>query len=261
MKTTMKLAIATLSGLLLFSSMNLAAEAATSSTSGSNVKWKEIASKPKSESKADKLVKEELDKIEELVKKNPNDMYIVYVSNDLTKKKTNEVFSMGGSVLEFSTYKDYWNKASTLKDIVLQQPADLPEGYNFTHGEIWGPYSTELSAELKAEAKKLGKQIHWKKVNWTRANSIELEYKSEEHYIKFRYILEDKKDAKASKGFTYESADEAMKKFPKLSKNHEYIVNTLYWTEKGKYYSITTNPDSPLTKEDLIKLAKTMVKK
>ncbi|WP_028595031.1 TniQ family protein [Paenibacillus assamensis] len=49
MKATMKVAFATISGLLLFSSMNLAAEA-TSSTSGSNMKWKETAARPKSES-------------------------------------------------------------------------------------------------------------------------------------------------------------------------------------------------------------------
>ncbi|MBD8499687.1 hypothetical protein [Paenibacillus arenosi] len=259
MKTTMKLAIATLSGLLLFSSMTLAVEA-TSLTTASNSRWKETAAKPKSESEADKLIKEELDKIGELLKKNPDDMYIVFVSNELTKKKTNEVFSMGGS-LKFSTYKDYWKKASTLKDTVLQEPADLPEGYNFTYGEISGPYSTELSADLKAEAKKLGKQIHWKKVNWTRATSIRLEYKSGEHDIKFGYSLLDKKDAKAPRGFTYESADEMIKDNPKLSKKDKYVFNILTWVEKGKYYSITTNPDSPLTKEDLIKLAKTIVKK
>ncbi|MCM3341166.1 hypothetical protein M3650_21660 [Paenibacillus sp. MER TA 81-3] len=256
MKNTTKLVIATLSSILLFSSMNLAVEAA-STQSVSDRAVKTAAVKPKAENEGEKLEKEEQARIAELLEKNPDDTYMVYVSNEVTKQKKAKVYSMGNSFPKFDTYKDYQKKASTLKDTVLKQPADLPEGYQFVTAGITGPYSTEYTKEMEAEAKKLGKKIYSKKINWTRANGIVLEYANGENQLFLEYKRLDPKQPVKQKGYVYESAEEVRKKYPKLGV--EYTNNTLYWFEKGKQFTIVTNPDNPLTKEDLIKLAKTMV--
>lgn len=68
MKMTMKLAIATLSGFLLFGSMNLAAEAA-SSRSISDITLKTAAAKPKTMTEGEKLEKAERERINKLLRK------------------------------------------------------------------------------------------------------------------------------------------------------------------------------------------------
>ncbi|MCE5171888.1 hypothetical protein LQV63_21645 [Paenibacillus profundus] len=261
MKTTMKVAIATLSSILLFGSMNLAAEAA-SSPAVSNLTLKTAAAKSQVASEGEKLEKKEQARIAELLEKNPDDTYMVYVSNEVTKQKKAVVYSMGNSFPKFDTYDAYQKKASTLKDTVLQQPNDLPEGYQFVTAGIDGPYSTDYTKEMEAEAKKLGKKIYSKKINWTRANGIVLEYANGENNLNMSYIAFDPKGVTIDqKGYSYQSSAEIIKKNPKFANSPELIRNTLIWFEKGKQFTITTNPENPLTKDDLIKLAETMVKK
>ncbi|MDT8975313.1 hypothetical protein RQP50_03530 [Paenibacillus sp. chi10] len=260
MKMTMKLAIATIGGILLIGSMNLAAEAA-SSRSTSDIALKTAAAEPKAMSEGDKLEKAEQERIRKLIEKNPDDTYIVYVSNELIKVKGRiEVYMMGNSMPKFDKYEDYLKKADTLKEATLQQPADLPEGYTLLRAEINGPFTVDYSAQLKAEAKKLNKQIYSKKINWTTSNGIRLEYKNGDDYITLGSRNLDSVDLKQNKqGYTYVSAAETKKKNPKLETKN--LWNELNWRENGKLYYILTNAENPLTKEDLIKLAKTMVKK
>ncbi|MCY9517512.1 DUF4367 domain-containing protein [Paenibacillus apiarius] len=258
MKNTTKLVIATLSSILLFSSMNLAVEAAPS-RAVSELTMKTAAADTKAASEGEKLEKEEQARIAELLEKNPDDTYMVYVSKEVSKRKNAKVYSMGNPFPKFDTYEDYQKKASTLKDTVLQQPADLPEGYQFVTAGIAGPYSTDYTKELEAEAKKLGKKIYSKKINWTRANGIVLEYANGENQLFLEYKRFDPKESADQKGYSYESAEEMKKKYPHLEK--EDLKNTLLWFEKGKQFTIVTNPGNPLTKDELIKLAKTMAKK
>lgn len=248
MNKSMKITVAALSGLLMLGSMNVVSEAAPGNS----------GSKAAAVSKVEQLEKEETARINKLLKDNPNDTYMVYVSNELTKGKRLETFAMGNTHPEYNTYEDYRKKASTLQEPVPKQPNNLPENYRFVSGEIVGPYSSEYHNEMKAEAKKLKKQVHSKKVNWTKSNLISLHYKNGTDYIKFESSRLDSKDMKP-KGYVHITAEEMKKKYPKLGK--EYITNTLSWIENGKSFSITTNPGNPLTKEDLIKMAKTLVEK
>ncbi|MEQ7053263.1 hypothetical protein ABN764_21715 [Paenibacillaceae sp. P-4] len=64
---------------------------------------------------------------------------------------------------------------------------------------------------------------------------------------------------KKQQGYVYIAAADVKKKNPKL--DPKFITTTLNWYEQGKGFSISTNAENPLTKEDLIKLATTMVKK
>lgn len=248
MNKSMKITVAALSGVLMLGAMNIAAEAAPGKP----------ASTAAAVSKVAQLEKEEIARISKLLKENPDDSYMVYVSNELTNRKGLETFAMGNIHPEYTTYDDYWKKASTLKEPVLKEPNKLPENYRFVSGEILGPYSSEYHNELKAEAKKLKKQVYSKKVNWTKSSMISLQYKNGTDYVTFRSTRLDPKEKK-QKGYTYISAEEVKKKHPKLGK--EFITNTLSWIENGKSFSISTNPGNTLTEEDLIKMAKTAVKK
>ncbi|BFH62891.1 hypothetical protein [Paenibacillus azoreducens] len=254
MNTGMKITIAALSSMLLLGgSANFVAGAAPAAPA------KTAEQQTKAANKADQLEKEEIARINKLLEQNPDDSYMVFVSNELTKKKGLETFSMGNIMPEFNTYEDYLKKASTLEGTVLQQPTGLPEGYSFSIGKIMGPYSSAFTEEMRAEAKKLGKQIYSKKVNWKHAQYINLEYKNGNDSIIFGYHRLDEKENQEQKGYSYQTAEEFLKKYPKFDKNE--VKNTLVWFEKGKQFTIKTNPGNPLTKEDLIKLAETMVKK
>jgi hypothetical protein len=252
MKTGVKVTIAALSSVLLLGSMNFTAEAAPSKS------VKTAAAKPQAVNKAEQLEKEEIARINKLLEENPDDSYMVYVSNELTKGKGLETFAMGNIYPEYTTYEDYWIKASTLKEPIPKQPDGLPEGYSFAEGKIIGPNSGDYQKEMKAEAKKLGKQIYSKKINWTTTNLITLKYKNGDNYIQLQSTRLASKDNK-QKGYTYLTAEEMKKKNPKSSE--KYISNTLSLIENDKAFAITTNPGNPSTKDDLIKLAKTAVKK
>ncbi|MDR0271186.1 hypothetical protein [Paenibacillus sp.] len=254
MNTGMKFTIAALSSMLLLGgSVNFVAGAAPAAPA------KTAVEQTKSDRKVDQLKKEEIARINKLLEQNPDDSYIVFVSNELTKKKGLETFAMGNIRPEFSTYEDYLKKASTLEGTVLQQPTGLPEGYSFSKGNMMGLYSSAFTEEMRAEAKKLGKQIYSKKIDWKHAQVIDLEYKNGNDSINLGYYSLDEKEKIEQKGYSYQTAEELLKKYPKLDKNE--VQNTLVWFEKGKQFTIKTNPGNPLSKENLIKLAETMVKK
>ncbi|MCY9516019.1 hypothetical protein [Paenibacillus apiarius] len=257
MKVPSKVAITALSSILLLgSSVNLTAEAAPSHAS-SDITLKTAAAKPKAISEGERLEKEEKDKINKLMKENPDDTYMLFVSNELKKEKGGqEVVLMGGSPPSFDTYEAYLNRASTLKEAVPQQPADLPEGYTLSKANIYFVFTPKDFAAVKAEAKKLGKQIYSKRINVTFSDHIALTYTNGEDFINISSFHFDEKDKRKEKKYEYTSAKDMEKKDPK----HEGR-NYLSWFESGKSFQIETNPGNPLTKEDLIKLAKTAVKK
>ncbi|MCE5172057.1 M48 family metalloprotease [Paenibacillus profundus] len=219
------------------------------------------AENPKAASEGEKLEKAEKERIAKLLEKNPDDTYIVYVSNELKEGKGGrEVSLMGGSPPGFDTYEGYLKRASTLKEAVPQQPADLPEGYTLSKANIYFVFTSKDFAPVKAEAKKLDKLIYSKKINVTKSHHIGLTYTNGEDYISFQsfhFDEEDLKDKKRKeKEYTYTSAKDREKEDPK----HEGR-NYLSWERGEKVFQIVTNKGNPLTEEDLIKLAKTAVKK
>ncbi|BFH62878.1 hypothetical protein [Paenibacillus azoreducens] len=254
MKTASKVAVVALSSILLLgSSVNFAVEAAPNKSANAAAE-----KKPQAENKGEQLQKAEIDRISKLLEANPDDSYMVFVSNELTKRKGMETFAMGNTMPEYTSYEDYWKKASTLTEPAPKQPEGLPEGYSFAGAKIVGPYSGDYDKEMKAEAKKLGKQIYSKKINWTTTNFIQLEYKNGDDYILISSTRLDPQ-SKRHKGYVYESAEETRKKNPKLEE--EFVTNSVVWTENNKGLAIQTNPGNPITKEELIKLAKTASKK
>ncbi|WP_414813088.1 hypothetical protein [Paenibacillus alvei] len=115
---------------------------------------------------------------------------------------------------------------------------------------------------MKAEAK--GKVVYSKKIEWDEAGMIRLEYANGKNKLVLSLRkIENGVEKKAKEGFQYESADEKAKENAKQPKNEILpdINNSLSWTEKGVSCTISTNPENPLTKEEMIKLAKTMIKK
>ncbi|OBY76266.1 hypothetical protein BBG47_28605 [Paenibacillus sp. KS1] len=101
--------------------------------------------------------------------------------------------------------------------------------------------------------------VYSKKVEAPEVGEIKLEYaKGNDKLFVELYTLETDKNAK-DKGFEYKSADEydaeTKKKYP------QFVRNSVSWTEKGVRFTIATNPGNPLAKEELIELAKTMIKK
>ncbi|GAV15208.1 hypothetical protein [Paenibacillus sp. NAIST15-1] len=272
MKVASKVAITALSSVLMLgsSSVNLMAEAAPSRTS-SNMTVKTAAAKPELISEGARLVEEEKDKINKLLEKNPNDTYMLYVSSELKKEKENipegwisfsEVSFMGSPRTQsFDTYEAYIKRASALKEAVPQQPADLPEGYRLSKADIYSVFTPKDLAAIKAEAKKLGKQVYSKKMNMIKSDHISLTYTKGQDFINIASFHWDENDLeeykkKKEKEYSYTSAKDMEKKNP----NHEGR-NYLSWREDGKSFQVETNKNNPLTKEELIMLAKTVVKK
>lgn len=123
----------------------------------------------------------------------------------------------------------------------------MPEGYTFVKGVIQSPFSKKFEAQVKAEAK--GKVVYSKKMEWTEAGEIKLEYKKGKDNI-ILHMQTDYSEDKEAKGYKYESADSL-----------HTDRNQVTWSENGKIFFLSVNPENPLTEEDLMKLAKTMIKK
>ena len=231
-------------------------DAAESSSAVNEIALKTAAENPKAEGEVEKLQEEEIARITALLEKNPDDTYVSY-SNLHPKGDTVWGYSDYWMGKGYDKYEDYLKKASSLKESTPQQPDSLPEGYAFAKAYIEGPYGSEYKAEMKAEAEKLGKKVYSKKVNWTYTNLIQLTYTNGENYIELYSGRIREKNMK-EKEYTYKSYKDMKKEYPKL--DDKIMVNRLSWNENGKMFSIQTNPGNPLTKEDLIKLAKTAVK-
>jgi len=252
MKMTSKLVIAAICGLLMFSYMNNATEAAPAKGT--------IDYTVKGPSGEPKVFEDELARLHKLVEQNPGDAYAVFIDNEKTKSKGQEIIFTGYVSPSFETYENYLKKATDLKGTVLVEPTNLPEGYSFTKAEIRCPYSLQFKNDLRAEAKKKGAAVLSKKYEWTEAGQIVLKYMNGEDTLLLEYIALGSKASPAQKGYHYQTAEEARQKLqPEYRDSPQQ--NTLLWTEQGKQFRIITNEGNTLTQEDLIKLAETMVRR
>ncbi|GAV14249.1 MULTISPECIES: hypothetical protein [Paenibacillus] len=252
MKTSSKVAIAALgSVLLLGSSVNLAAEAASSQPAQKTTAKEANSKAPNAEEK--KFVESEVKRVRELPKE-PGDLYIMYFKY----KNLNYglEFAPFGKGFVFSTYEDYVKKASTLNGTILQQPSNLPEGYTFSKAAIENPIANIKSEvekkffdDLRAEGRRSGKPVYTKKLDWKEPGAIRLEYTNGKDTLTFNQYTADEEFSKL-KGFSYET--------PPTTGKH--VNRYVFWYGTGKYYySIATQSD--MTKEQMIEILKAVVKK
>ncbi|UHA73340.1 M56 family metallopeptidase [Paenibacillus sp. 481] len=228
---------------------------ATPSRAGSELALKSEAVKPKAASVDENPEKAEIARIFKLLEKNPYDTYMVYVSNELMKQKGRlEVSPLGNT--SFDTYEAYLKKVAPLKEVVPQQPVHLPEGYTFNKAKVYSSYTSKDFKPIIAEAKKLGKQVYSKKINVTKSDYIHLTYTNGEDFITISNSHLDEHEIKGKENeYRYISAKDMAKKEPQAPNG-----NYFNWRVGNKSFQFVTNPGNPLTKEDLIKLAKTAVK-
>ncbi|GAA0387747.1 DUF4367 domain-containing protein [Paenibacillus motobuensis] len=169
-----------------------------------------------------------------------------------------------------SDYDEYTKLLSQYKAPKLQQIGGLPEGYVFKSGEIVPPYPQFLTKsyesmlkDLKAEAK--GKKYYAKKLKWSEAGGAEMIFSKDSDIIRIT--------SKKIEPFTTEVTRVPGKgeKFENLSINgidalYSTNSNDLYSTklswedaENQLKYEISTFKKSPLTKEDLVAVAESMI--
>ncbi|NEZ39990.1 hypothetical protein [Paenibacillus alvei] len=252
MKAASKVAITALGSILLLgSSVNLAAEAASSHLTKQTAAKKTTNKAPNTEEK--KFVESERKRVRELPKE-PGDLYIMYYKY---KNLNNGLeFEPFGKEFAFSTYEDYVKKASTLNGPILQQPSNLPEGYTFSKAVIENPRANVKSEiekkffdELRAEGKKSGKPVYTKRLDWKEPGGIRLEYTNGKDTLIFNQYTADEEFSKL-KGFSYETPPTT----------GQPVNRYVFWYGTGKYYySITTHSD--MTKEQMTETLKAVVKK
>jgi len=184
--------------------------------------------------------------------KNPGDVYVAFFSNK--KLMSGMEFLYIINPLEFKTYEEYIKKAATYQGAVLQKPSNLPKGYKLVKAEIEYLKSKEFEAEVKKEAaiEGQGKLLHAKKYDWKVPGKFKLEYVNGKNKFLLDMYTIDPKTAKKQTGYVYEPAIEKVKK-----ESPETAYSLLSWRVKDKEITIQTNTD--MSKEDLIKLSKTMV--
>ncbi|WP_098744692.1 hypothetical protein [Paenibacillus sp. EZ-K15] len=244
MKAATKVAIATLSSILLMgSSVSLVAKAQSYEKSqAAAVKKTAEAAKPIS-AEEKKFIEQEIQRVKKLTQES-GDMYVLY--HKYPKLNSGFDISYWGGIHEFTTYEDYLNKASTLKGSILKQPANLPEGYKFSKARIEGPTEGKFLDEVRAEGKESGKPIYAKKIDWKEAATIRLEYTNG-------------KDTLAISKFTLDSEGSMKKGFFEDDFPAHIYPKYVFWHEGGFEYSISTTWD--MSKEQKIDILKAAVEK
>ncbi|MGG3309495.1 hypothetical protein ABER23_18980 [Paenibacillus lautus] len=254
MKKAMKAAVVVAGIAVLFGSVNMpeaAANKVVSKSSQTAVKTSAV------DKKAFEAAKAEISK--KLAQKNPGDLYILYVRDKALNGGSEFMNYM--NLLQFKTYEDYLNQAAKLKGPTLTMPKALPEGYKFVKGNIQPPlikYLAQYQKEVKAEAAAQRKGVHYKKFDWKEFGEINLHFANGKDNLQMQVAYYVGKD-KGNGGYNYHTAGEFDAEMAK--KHPEFVSNTLSWSDQYYIYNITTNPGNPLTKEELIKLAETAVKK
>lgn len=246
MKAATKVAIATLSSILLMgSSVNLAAKA-QSYEKAPKATVKKAAETAKSISAEEKrLIEDEIQRVKELTQ-GSGDMYVLY--HKYPKLNSGFDISFWGGIHEFTSYEDYLKKASTLKGSILKQPANLPKGYKFLSAVIEGPTEGKFVDEVRAEGKKSGKPIYAKKIDWKEAASIRLIYASGKDTLGFSKYAADSEGSK-KKGFFSDKLPAHV--FPKY----------VFWNDGGKFeYSISTS-SLDMSRKQKVEILKAAVKK
>ncbi|MDR0271180.1 hypothetical protein [Paenibacillus sp.] len=242
MNVATKVAIATLSSVLLFgSSVNLVE--AKSNKEAQEEAVKKAAEAAKSvPAEAKKAIENEENRLKELVK-GSGDTYVMYYKY---KQLNNGLkTSVYGLRLNYSSYKDYLKKASILKAPILQQPPNLPSGYKFSKAFIESPYQGKFFDDLIAEGVKSGKDFYTKKYDWKEAGKIELEYTDGKDELIINQYMADKEFAKL-KGTEYAVMPDG--------KKYAFQYGT------GKYYyGISTK--SNMSKEKMFEILKAAMKK
>ncbi|MFD0617471.1 hypothetical protein ACFQZR_08325 [Paenibacillus sp. GCM10027629] len=243
MKVASKVAIATLSSILLLgSSMNITVEAASSKPSPKTATQKVAVKAPTAEEK--KFIEQEIKRVKELVMKT-GDTYVLYHKYKALNSGLD--LSYWGLTQEYTTYEDYLKKATTLKGTILQEPSNLPEGYTFSKARIGGPLGGKFIDDLRAEGKKSGKPIYMKKMNWNEAEDIRLEYTNGDDTLAFNKYTVETKDRK-NKGYFDD-------KFPA-----NVFPKYVYWQDGSKFgYYISTSSD--ISREKKIEILKAALKK
>ncbi|WP_339295624.1 hypothetical protein MKY82_05055 [Paenibacillus sp. FSL W7-1279] len=246
MKAATKVAIATLSSILLMgSSVNLAAKA-QSYEKAPKATVKKAAETAKSISAEEKrLIEDEIQRVKELTQES-GDMYVLY--HKYPKLNSGFDISFWGGIHEFTSYEDYLKKASTLKGSILKQPANLPKGYKFLSAVIEGPTEGKFVDEVRAEGKKSGKPIYAKKIDWKEVASIRLKYASGKDTLGFSKYAADSEGSK-KKGFFNDKLPAHV--FPKY----------VFWNDGGKFeYSISTS-SLDMSRKQKVEILKAAVKK
>ncbi|WP_339273300.1 DUF4367 domain-containing protein [Paenibacillus sp. FSL W8-0187] len=251
MKKAMKAAVVAAGITMLMGSVNMTEAVASKATN----KSAQAAKLSAADNKAVEAVKAELSK--KFALKNPGDLYILYVRDKALNGGSEFMYYM--NMFQFKSYEDYLNQAGKLKGPTIKKPDDLPEGYQFVKGNIQPPIvanKDKYEKEVKSEAK--GKAAYFKKIEWKEIGEINLEFANGKDNIQMQVSHKIDKDA-ASNGYRYIKSEKVDAKTAK--KIPDMVRNTLTWSDQDYVYNITTNPGNPLTKEEMIKLAKTAVKK
>jgi bla regulator protein BlaR1 len=193
-----------------------------------------------------KFIEDEINRVRELAQ-NSGDTYIMYHKYAKLNKGGHDL-SYWGIANHYSTYEDYFKKASTLNGSILQQPANLPEGYQFSKATIKGPLEGEFYVDLRAEGKDSGKLVYTKKFDWNEAGLILLDYTNGKDTLTLsQYKMSDYERTLMARieGFEYESSRYGKRVFGSDGKQYKYSLYT----------------KSDLTKEQLLGILKAALKK
>ena len=246
----MKAAVVAAGIAVLFGSVNLTEAVASKAVNKSTQTAVKTSAADK---KAFEAAKAEISK--KIAQKNPGDWYILYVRDKALNGGSEFMNYM--NMFQFKTYEEYLNQAAKLKGPTLTKPESLPDGYKFVKGNIQPPVM-KYQKEVKAEAAAQGKGVHYKKIDWKEMGEINLQFANGKDNVEMQVAYSERKD-KGNGGYSYHTADEFDAEMAK--KHPNFVRNILSWSDQNYIYNITTNPGNPLTKEELIKLAETAVKK
>ncbi|MNW47750.1 hypothetical protein D3C74_250930 [compost metagenome] len=195
--------------------------------------------------------------------KKPGDLTVLYNGTDHS-------LSFSFLAITSADYEEYSKLLSKHNAPELKQPEWLPEGYAFQSGEIVPPYYFFLSEpyqkmlkELKAEAK--GKKYYAKQLKWSEAGEAALVFSKDSDIIRISakrmHPLITEVTKVAGKGEKLEKLSiDGIEAIYTTNSNALYAIN-LTWEDADNHleYTISTYKKSPLSKEDLVAIAESIM--
>ncbi|MBE9913328.1 DUF4367 domain-containing protein [Paenibacillus donghaensis] len=213
----------------------------------------------------------------------PGEFVAFYVNDDVINKGNElDPINIDYKPVKYKSFDDFQDEMKRTRSplaLLLKEPIQVPEGYHFDFGYVHPAFPTydekkKVMEELIDQAKSAtnGDKLFFKILKWSKSDSTWAQYRKGED----RFTISASAMPEGSTGYKstiYHNEQDLVEKIQikgieayyikagERKKDEFYTPNRLGWVDEARRtsYHIYDNPTSKLMKEDMVKIAESLI--